>query len=175
MKLSTTLLAASLAAILATPAAQAHITLEQGSATAGAYQKLTFRVGHGCEGSATTGITVVLPEGVTGAKPMPKAGWTIATVEAKLNPPVMSHGAAITSVVREVSWKGGPLPDSQYDEFSMQVKLPAAAGQYHFKVTQLCEKGRAEWSDIFGEPGATMKFPAPVLEVVPAAGQVHQH
>ena len=169
------LLTSSLAASLAPSVAQAHITLEQTSATAGAYQKLTFRVGHGCEGSATNSITVVLPEGVTGAKPMPKAGWTIATVEGKLNAPVMSHGAAITSAVREVSWKGGPLPDSQYDEFSMQVKLPDAAGKYYFKVTQLCDKGRAEWSDIFGAPGATMKFPAPGLEVVPAAGQVHQH
>jgi uncharacterized protein YcnI len=175
MKISTTLLAACLAAGALTPLAQAHITIEQTSATAGTYQKLTFRVGHGCEGSATNGITVVLPEGVTGAKPMPKAGWTIATVEGKLSAPVMSHGATITSAVREVSWKGGPLPDAQYDEFSMQVKLPEAAGKYYFKVTQLCEKGRADWSDIFGEPGATMKFPAPGIEVVPAASKAHLH
>src|SRR5438094_337046 len=111
-----TILFASLAAALAAPAAQAHITLEQSSAPAGAYQKLTFRVGHGCDGSATNGITVVLPEGVNGAKPMPKAGWTIATTDGKLDAPAMAHGAAVTSAVREVSWKGGPLPDSQYDE-----------------------------------------------------------
>jgi uncharacterized protein YcnI len=171
MKTTTLLLAASLAA----PFAQAHINLEQTSATAGAYQKLTFRVGHGCEGSATNSITVVLPEGVTGAKPMPKAGWTIGTVEGKLNAPVMSHGVAITSAVREVSWKGGPLLDTQYDEFNMQVKLPDAAGKYYFKVIQVCDKGRAEWSEAPGAPGAKMKFPAPVLEVLPAAAPVHQH
>ena len=171
MKTTTLLLAASLAA----PFAQAHINLEQTSATAGAYQKLTFRVGHGCEGSATNSITVVLPEGVTGAKPMPKAGWTIGTVEGKLNAPVMSHGVAITSAVREVSWKGGPLLDSQYDEFSMQVKLPEAAGKYYFKVMQVCDKGRAEWSEVPSAPGAMMKFPAPVLEVLPAAAPAHQH
>jgi uncharacterized protein YcnI len=163
-----------IATFLAMPA-YAHIGLEQTMATAGAYQKLTFKVGHGCEGSATNAITVLLPEAVTGAKPMPKAGWTIATVEAKLNAPVVSHGATITSAVREVSWKGGPLPDAQYDEFSMQVKLPDAAGKYYFKVTQVCEKGRAEWSELPAAPGAKMKFPAPMLEVMPAAAAAHQH
>ena len=163
------------AAILAAPLAQAHINLEQATAPAGAYQKLTFRVGHGCAGSATNSIAVVLPEGVAGAKPMPKAGWSIATVEGKLNAPILSHGATVTSAVREVSWKGGPLPDAQYDEFSLQVKLPDAAGKYYFKVIQLCDKGRAEWSEQPGAAGAKLKFPAPMLEVVPAAGHVHQH
>jgi uncharacterized protein YcnI len=164
-----------IAAVLTAPLAHAHINLEQTSAPAGAYQKLTFRVGHGCEGSATNSITVVLPEGVAGAKPMPKAGWAIATVDGKLNAPVMSHGVAVTSAVREVSWKGGPLPDAQYDEFSMQVKLPEAVGKYYFKVIQLCDKGRAEWSEQPGAAGTRVKFPAPVLDVVPAAGHAHQH
>jgi uncharacterized protein YcnI len=164
-----------IATIVAMPFAHAHIGLEQTSATAGAYQKLTFKVGHGCEGSATNAITVLLPEAVTGAKPMPKAGWTISTVEAKLAAPVVSHGVTITSAVREVSWKGGPLPDGQYDEFSMQVKLPDAAGKYYFKVTQACDKGRAEWSEVPAAPGAKMKFPAPVLDLIPAAAPAHQH
>lgn len=131
------------AAALAAPLAHAHITIEQTSAAAGAHQKLTFRVGHGCEGSATNGITVILPESIARAKPMPKAGWTISGGE------------------REVSWKGGPLPDSQYDEFVMQVKLPDAAGKLVFKVIQQCDKGRAEWT--------------PTLDVAPAAAPVHQH
>lgn len=161
--------------LLAMPFAHAHIGLEQTTAIAGAYQKLTFKVGHGCEGSATNAITVLLPEAVTGAKPMPKAGWIISTVDAKLNAPVVSHGVTITSAVREVSWKGGPLPDGQYDEFSMQVKLPDAAGKYYFTVTQACDKGRAEWSEVTAAPGAKMKFPAPVLDVKPAAAAAHQH
>ncbi len=170
--MKTTLL---IAAVLAAPFAQAHIGLEQNSATAGAYQKLTFKVGHGCDGSATNAITVLLPEAVTGAKPMPKAGWTISTADAKLNAPVVSHGVTITSAVREVSWKGGPLPDSQYDEFSMQVKLPDAAGKYYFKVTQVCEMGRAEWNELPAAAGPKMKFPAPMLEVIPASAPAHQH
>ena len=164
-----------LAAILAAPMAFAHINVEPASASTGAYQKLTFRVGHGCEGSSTNSITVLLPDGIAGAKPMPKAGWSIATVDGKLAAPVVSHGVSITSAVREVSWKSGTLPDAHYDEFSMQVKLPDTPGKLYFKVIQGCDKGRAEWSEQQGATEAKMKFPAPVLDVVPAASRAHQH
>jgi len=143
-----------LASLLAAPlvigaSAQAHVSLEQKTAVAGSYQKLTFRVGHGCEGSATTALTITLPEGLKGAKTMPKPGWTVAPA-----------GAA----ARDISWKGGPLPDEQFDEFNLLVKLPDAPGKQVFRVLQQCEKGRADWSEL---PGTAGKFPAPVLEIVP--------
>src|SRR5450830_532868 len=143
-----------LASLLAAPlvigaSAQAHVSLEQKTAVAGSYQKLTLRVGHGCEGSATTALTITLPEGLKGAKTMPKPGWTVAPA-----------GGA-----RDVSWKGGPLPDEQFDEFNLLVKLPDAPGKQVFRVLQQCEKGRADWSEL---PGTAGKFPAPVLEIVPA-------
>ncbi|HEU5435269.1 MAG TPA: YcnI family protein [Telluria sp.] len=153
-----------IASLLAAPLVHAHVSLEQKSAAAGSYQKLTFRVGHGCAGSATTAITIALPEAIGGVKPMPKSGWTVS-------------GSA-----RDVSWRGGPLPDSQYDEFSLWLKLPDAPGKHAFKVVQQCEQGRAEWSEL---PGVAGKFPAPVLEILPAAATgpltpaaaapVHQH
>ncbi|SDF40724.1 hypothetical protein SAMN05428966_11559 [Massilia sp. PDC64] len=139
-------------ALLAAPLAHAHITVAPATAPAGAYQTLVFKVGHGCAGSATTGITVQLPEGVT-AKPMPKPGWTIALAP------------------REIAWRGGPLPDAYYDEFTVQAKLPDAPGRYVFKVGQQCEKGRMDWADVNPES----KTPAPVLEVTPAAMPMHHH
>lgn len=141
-----------IAALLAAPLAHAHITVAPASAPAGAYQTLVFKVGHGCAGSATTGITVQLPEGVN-AKPMPKPGWTIALAP------------------REISWRGGPLPDAYYDEFTIQAKLPDAPGRLVFKVGQQCEKGRTDWADVNPES----KTPAPVLEVTPAAMPMHHH
>jgi periplasmic copper chaperone A len=141
-----------IAALFAAPLAHAHVTVAPATAPAGAYQTLVFKVGHGCAGSATTGITVQLPEGVT-AKPMPKAGWTI------------------TLAPREISWRGGPLPDAYYDEFTLQAKLPDTPGRYAFKVGQQCEKGRMDWADTTAES----KTPAPVLEVTPAAAPMHHH
>lgn len=156
-------------------AAQAHVTLEQASAPAGTYQKLIFHVGHGCEGAATTGISVLLPESVIGAKPMPKAGWKISTVEGKLSVPIESHGKAVTSAVREIVWKGGPLPDAWYDEFVMQVKLPEQPGKLYFKVVQQCGKTGVAWDEMPGETAVKLKAPAPVLDVLPAAQATHQH
>ncbi|MES2263278.1 MAG: YcnI family protein [Pseudomonadota bacterium] len=165
---------AAVLAVLA-PLAQAHVTLEQGSAQAGTYQKLTFRVGHGCDGSATKAITVMLPESVTGAKPMPKAGWKIRTVDGKLSTPVESHGKTIASAVREVTWSGGPLDDAYFDEFTMQVKLPPEAGKVYFKVVQQCVKGSIAWDEMPGAAGVQLKAPAPALDILPAQGAVHQH
>ena len=141
------------AAALLAASAHAHITLEQKTATAGSYQKLTFKVGHGCAGSATREITVTLPEGVKGAKPMPKQGWQIQTTPTS------------------VTWSGGPLPDEYYDEFVMQVKLPAEAGTRYFKVMQACVKGSAAWDET--TPGG--KNPAPALDIQPAAAGEHAH
>jgi len=167
-----------LAAILAAPLAHAHVTIDPPTAAAGGYQRLAFRVGHGCEGSATTSITVQIPEGVMGAKPMPKPGWTIAITVGKLATPVQSHGKTVTTRVAELSWRGGSLPDAYYDEFVMQVKLPDAPGRYAFKVAQVCEKGRVDWTEV-PAAGAHADAPAPVLEVLAPeagmAGMAHHH
>jgi uncharacterized protein YcnI len=164
------------AALLAAPLAHAHVTIAPASAPAGAYQTLVFKVGHGCDGSATTGITVQLPEGVT-AKPMPKPGWTISLAEGRLAAPLQQHGKTVATAVREITWRGGPLPDAYYDEFTVQAKLPDAPGRYVFKVGQQCEKGRVDWADVAPADGPAAKTPAPVLEVTPAgmAMPMHHH
>jgi len=61
------------------PLAQAHIVLSVPKPTAGSHHKATLRVGHGCNGSATTGLAVQVPAGFQGAKPQPKTGWAITT------------------------------------------------------------------------------------------------
>jgi len=159
--------------------ASAHITLDQPSATAGSYQKLTFKVGHGCDGSATNAIKISIPESVAGAKPMPKAGWTLATKVEPLKTPYTSHGKTITSDVREIIWTGGPLPDAYYDEFSIHVKLPDTPGKLYFNVVQQCEKGNLAWIEIpqEGKDKASLRYPAPSMDITPAADHdhIHQH
>ncbi|OYV01005.1 MAG: nuclear export factor GLE1, partial [Burkholderiales bacterium PBB5] len=83
---------------LATPllGAHAHVTLEQAQAPAGSTTKAVLRVGHGCNGSATHTVTVQLPAGFRGAKPVPKAGWALALQKAPLAQPYDSHGRTIT-------------------------------------------------------------------------------
>ena len=63
-------------------------------------------------------MRVRIPDGVVNVKPMPKPGWTVATVKEKLAKPLtLEHGRQLTETIREVSWSGGNLPDAYYDEF----------------------------------------------------------
>ena len=130
-------------------AAQAHITLEQKDAPAGSPYKAVFKVGHGCEGSATKQIVVSIPAGFRGTRPTPKAGWTLV------------HSAT------EVSWtarsEADLLQDDWYDEFVLRGTLPDQPGELAFKVRQVCVKGEANWAEVpaSGTDWHGLKLPAP--------------
>jgi uncharacterized protein YcnI len=162
--------------------ASAHVVLEEPVALAGSNYRATFRIGHGCDGSPTTGIRVYVPAGVQGAKPMPKAGWTLTTRRAPLPQPYTSHGKTIREDVAEINWVASSpeqaLPDDWYDEFVLRATLPAQAGPVWFRVLQTCANGQIDWAQVPAQGTSTqgLKAPAALLEVLPsgpAAGHVH--
>lgn len=157
--------------------AQAHVTLQERTAVQGSYYRAAFKVGHGCEGSATTQIVVHLPDGVVSAKPMPKPGWTLSTEVRPIEKPIERKGKSITERVARVTWTGGPLADAHYDEFVMQFLVLADVGPLWIPVDQSCEKGRNPWTQV-PAPGAVsheLPFPAPKLEVLAPRPAAHQH
>jgi periplasmic copper chaperone A len=167
-------------ALLALPViAEAHITLEMRSAEAGSYYKAVFKVGHGCEGSPIREIVVQIPEGVVGAKPMPKPGWTLDVRTAPLAKPYNSHGKTIAEAPASIRWSGGSLPDAWYDEFVLVARLPEQPGTLYWKVSQVCDKGHIDWVEIpeAGKRPADYAAPAAVLEVTakPSTPANHQH
>lgn len=143
--------------LLASPAVvQAHVTLETQQAPADSYYKAVLKVPHGCSGSPTVALKVIVPDGVTGPKPQPKPGWKVETGR---------EGKFAT-----VSWTGGPLADEHYDEFALHMKLPDRAGiTLHFEVEQRCAQGVHHWSEIppAGKSAHDLKEPAPALRLVP--------
>jgi uncharacterized protein YcnI len=167
--------------LLITHIAHAHIVLTEPKAVAGSYYKATLRIGHGCNGSSTTGLIVQVPVGFEGAKPQPKSGWTITTHKAKLVTPYNSHGKTVTDDVVELRWtaasKEAALPDDQFDEFAFMGRLPDKAGPLWVKVLQTCETGQNVWSDIPANGTSTrgMRLPAALLEVQPAPTHEHHH
>lgn len=165
----------SLLLLTALPAG-AHITLETRQADAGSAYKAVFRVSHGCEGSPVKEIIVQIPEGVQGAKPMPKAGWQLVVEKTALAKPYVSHGKTISEDTSMVRWSGGTLPAAWYDEFVLVAKLPEQPGNLYWKVTQVCEEGRIDWADIpaDGKKLSDYQAPAALLEVLPKA-DIHQH
>ena len=168
------LAAVAAAAFLALPgAALAHVTLETAEAPADSFYRAVLRVPHGCDGSATTGIRVQIPEGVKQAKPMPKPGWQLSGKKAKLAEPYDWYGTKITEDVREIAWSGGRLDDAFYDEFIFRAKLPADEGKVlHFPVIQTCASGETKWIDIpaAGADEDSVEHPAPGLKLGKKAG-----
>ncbi|MEN9418469.1 MAG: hypothetical protein RI988_2089 [Pseudomonadota bacterium] len=169
---------------LAASAAGAHVTLEEPAAVADSSYKATLRVTHGCEGSATHTVHVLIPAGFRGTRPMPKPGWILQTRRAALEQPYESHGRRVTDDVVEVVWKAASrdswLEDAHYDEFVLRGRTPAQPGPLWFKVQQLCEKGQWNWFETPADPKGTdrrgLKAPAALLEVLPGmAAGAHQH
>ena len=163
--------------------ASAHVTLETPEAKVGGGYKAVFKVPHGCEGSATTQVRIDIPEGVIAVKPMPKPGWTIELVRKPYAQAyAFYHGAKLGEGVRQVTWRGGPLPDEHFDEFVLSTYIarelkPGTA--LVFPVTQTCEKGAIAWSDIpaADQDSHDLEHPAPRLLLVAAksdhAGHAH--
>ena len=153
-----TRIATAAALALAAASAGAHVTLEYPAATAAGSYKATFKVGHGCGASATRQIVVELPAGVTGAHPMPKAGWQLAVEPTRIT---------WTAKSRE-----DMLASAHYDEFVLVARLPAQAGKLYWPVRQACEAGRIDWVEVprEGQKLSDLKAPAALLEVLPGAG-----
>ncbi len=166
--------------VLAAPSF-AHIVLAEPAALANTSYRATLRVGHGCDGAATTALRVTIPAGMRGAKPMPKAGWVLAIKTGKLDKPYDDHGEQISEGVTEISWTAASrdnwLPDAWYDEFVLRGSLHAEAGSMWFKVLQTCSVGSTNWAEV-PAPGASadnLKSPAALLEIIPSDHVGHQH
>lgn len=162
-------------ALLLSCAAQAHVTLETPSAPSGSYYKAVLKVGHGCDGSPTTGISVELPEGAQLARPMPKAGWQVQVTKSAVKP-FDNYGTQVKEDVSRISWSGGSLPADFYDEFTFQTRIAAKPGKLFFKVTQQCAQGSTRWVEIpaDGQDAHSLKSPAAVLQVT-EPGEAHHH
>lgn len=165
----------ALAAAITASSAAAHAVFDKAEASPNSSWRPAIRIGHGCEGSATTRIRIAIPEGVIGVKPMPKPGWTITTTRGDYAREYKTYHGVAKSGVKEIVWSGGSLPDDFYDEFvfSSQVSDAFAPGTtVYFPVVQECEKGANNWveSPAAGEDARKLKFPAPALKIVAAAG-----
>lgn len=165
-----TLTAAALAGVLALPAtAAAHVTATPDTAPADGYAAFTLRVGHGCDDSPTTKVTVQMPDQVVSATPEVVPGWRITTKEGKLAQPFESHGETITEGVREVTWTGGPLDPHQYTEFGLSVRFAGEPGEVvPFKTIQRCKKGELAWIQVPEEGQPEPESPAPTVTLVAA-------
>lgn len=166
-------LAVTAVALIAVPAAAAHIEIAPSTAAANSYTKLTLSVPHGCGESGTTSLRVQIPAGVT-VTPQVNGDWQITTKQGTLSEPITVEGETITEGTTEVEWKGGPLPHDRYDEFGMSVHLPDKPGEtLLFPVIQTCEQGETRWIEPTPAGGEEPEHPAPAVTLTAAGADEH--
>lgn len=157
--------------VLAMQPAWAHVTLVQGETPSGGRYKAALTVSHGCGESATTKLTVKIPEGLIAVKPMPKAGWTIETAKgAYAKTYNFLHGKKLSEGVTSITWTGGRLENDFFDEFVFAGFIGdsvATGTTLYFPVEQICEEGSHSWSEIpaAGQSAHDLKSPAAALRI----------
>ncbi|ANC32199.1 YcnI family protein [Isoptericola dokdonensis] len=146
--------ATGLLALGAAPAL-AHVTITPSTTSPGATTVLRVEVPHGCDGSATTGISVRLPAGVTDANAASTDRWAAE---------VSSDAVTFTT--------DDPLPDGETAVVELNVNLPDEPGTtLVLPVVQTCEEGEAAWTEIAedGQDPEELDHPAPVVVVAGTA------
>jgi periplasmic copper chaperone A len=163
--------AAAAVVLLTSGVASAHVTISPGEGAAGSFGVFTASVGHGCDGSPTTTITIQLPEQLLAITPTRNPLWDVEKVMEELAEPVTdAHGNEITERVSQVVYTAkDPLPDGYRDAFELQFQVPDVVGEtLVFPVVQACEKGETAWVETAEEGAEEPEHPAPTVTVLPA-------
>lgn len=152
-KLKASLALAVLAALVVPAVAAAHVEVEPAEMPAGKPAKLKFSVGHGCDGAATTSLTVRVPKSVGKFKAQPTNGWKVST----------SSG--------QMKWTGGPLPDPDLQEYPFTATFYGKKdSRVPFKLIQGCEGGvETAWIQVVPAGAPEPETPAPTVTLTSAA------
>jgi uncharacterized protein YcnI len=164
----TPILLALVGALLAVPAASAHVTVNPNEVPADSFSRFAIRVPNETEDTDTTKITVQLPASVSFVSFQPKPGWKRTATMVKLAKPITNdEGETVTERIATVTWEGGQIAPGEFDEFGLSAKVPAAQGKLVFPAVQTFSNGDVvRW---IGDPDSDT--PAPRVTVTPRAGE----
>jgi len=136
-----TLLATAALALVAPAAAQAHVTLQPNTATAGAYTRLDVRVPNERDDASTNKVEVQFPDGFASASYEPTPGWDVKVTKKTLDKPVQTDDGEITEGVDTITWtaksEADAIPPGAFEDFGLSVQIPGKAGdKLTFKALQ---------------------------------------
>src|SRR3712207_6243000 len=118
--------------LVVTSVASAHVRVLPEEVPADTFEVFTVRVPTEKEIS-TTGVRVEVPEGFTISRVKPVPGWDYELEEE-------------AGVVRAITWSGGEIGPTEFQEFDIQGKTPEEAGEYPWRAFQTYEDGSVvEW------------------------------
>ena len=136
--------------VFANTSANGHIVLQKKSAPRASYYAAVFKVGHGCEGIATTELIITLPGGVRLLDVPAKTGWQIDK-----------------SKTEQIRWVRDSSAAASNDEFMVDVVLPDVAGTLYWPIKQICGAVTVNWQETpnAAEPTLKLKLPAAKLDL----------
>ena len=120
----------AVAAILLLPGiAQAHVSVQPGTAEGGGFSVVAFRVPNERDGASTTQVRVTLPKDqpIGSVQTTPVPGWKITTTTRQLDQPIEMFGEQLDTVVSEVTWTAtaGGIRPGQFQDFDLSLgQLP---------------------------------------------------
>jgi periplasmic copper chaperone A len=168
---------ATAAALLALPGvAQAHVTVQPGSAEGGGFSVVSFRVPNERDDASTTQLRVTLPQDqpIGSVQTTPVPGWKVTTATRQLDQPIEMFGEQLDTVVSEVTWTatGGGIRPGQFQDFDLSLGQLPESGKLVFNTLQTYSSGeKVNWNQVSADPAVEPEHPAPVLTITPAAAE----
>ena len=120
--------------------------------------------------ATTNTVEVNLPEDApfTSVRVKPKTGWTYTMEKRTLDEPIDNNGEQITEVVSKITWTGGTIGTTEFEEFDLSVgRMPEEGEFLLFPSIQTYSSGEVvRWIDEPVEGGEEPERPAPQLTLV---------
>jgi len=161
------LLCSLVGALVVTPLAAAHVTLNPSEWEAGGFARFDIRVPNERDDAGTVELTVQFPESVISARFQPMPGWERTIEMATLDEPIVEEGEEpITERLASVTWSGGTIAPGEFEEFGVSFRVPETPGEeLVFPAIQTYSNGEiVRW---IGPPDADT--PAPIVAVTAPA------
>jgi uncharacterized protein YcnI len=168
---------ATVAAILALPGiAQAHVTVQPGTAEGGGFSVVAFRVPNERDDASTTQLRVTLPQDqpIGSVQTTPVPGWKVTTATRHLDKPIEMFGEQLDTVVSEVTWTAtdGGIRPNQFQDFNLSLGQLPESGELVFNALQTYSSGeKVNWNQVAADPSVEPEHPAPILTITQAAAE----
>jgi uncharacterized protein YcnI len=165
------------AATMALPgAAQAHVTVQPGTAEGGGFSVVAFRVPNERDNASTTKLRVVLPADhpIGSVQTTPVPGWSVKTTTRHLSKPIEMFGQKLDTVVSQVTWTAtnGGIKPGQFQDFDLSLGVLPASGQLQFRALQTYSSGQqVNWNEVSTDPSVEPEHPAPMLTLTPTGSE----
>jgi periplasmic copper chaperone A len=142
--------------------AGAHPSIVSGPGFANKTQKITFGIGHGCEGADTIKIKIDIPAGVTSVRAVTSDFGRVSITKVGTNVTSVTWTKAVANELPE---------DLAFYELTIRARVADVPfTKIQFNVIQTCRDANGQPFDVPWDqpPGSTTGEPAPLLTVVPA-------